>query len=88
MGLRFQRRVSFGGFHLNFSGSGLGLSVGSRGARWGISSTGRAYTSVGIPGSGISWRVYQGHSRGPHATWISTVVGWVLLILFLRWVLT
>lgn len=86
--IRFQRRVSFGLLHLNFSGLGMGLSVGARGARWGISSTGHAYSSVGIPGTGLSWRKYEheGHrSEVPHADWLSHVVSWVIVALLVRW---
>lgn len=88
MSLRFQRRVSLGGLHLNFSGSGLGLSVGTRGARFGVSSGGHAYSSVGLPGTGLSWRAYShdGHrSQGPHAEWLSHLVGWLIVLCLLRW---
>lgn len=60
MGLRFQRRVKIlPGVHLNLSRSGVGLSVGGRGAHVGITARGQRYTSVGLPGTGISWREYQ-----------------------------
>ena len=68
----------------------MGLSVGTRGARFGVSSTGHAYSSVGLPGTGLSWRTYshdKHRSQGPHGLWLSHLVGWVLLILLLRWVL-
>jgi hypothetical protein len=60
MGLRFQRRIRMlPGVHLNLSGSGLGVSIGGRGAHVGISARGRRYTSVGIPRTGLSWREQQ-----------------------------
>ena len=60
MGLRFQRRIRvFPGVHLNLSRSGVGLSVGGRGAHIGITARGQRYTSVGLPGTGLSWREYQ-----------------------------
>jgi hypothetical protein len=60
MGLRFQRRVKIlPGVRLNFSRSGVGLSVGGRGAHVGITARGQRYTSVGLPGTGVSWREYQ-----------------------------
>jgi Protein of unknown function (DUF4236) len=60
MGFRFQRRIKvLPGVHINLSKSGVGLSVGGRGAHIGIDSHGRRYTSVGLPGTGISWRGYQ-----------------------------
>jgi len=61
MGLRFQRRIKvLPGVRINLSKSGVGFSVGGRGAHIGIDSRGRRYTSVGLPGTGVSWREY-GH---------------------------
>jgi hypothetical protein len=66
MGLRFQRRIKvFPGLRLNLSRSGVGLSVGGRGAHVGITSRGQRYTSVGLPGTGLSWREYQHEPKGP-----------------------
>jgi len=60
MGLRFQRRIKIlPGVRINLSKSGVGLSVGGRGAHFGIDSRGRRYTSAGLPGTGLSWREYQ-----------------------------
>jgi len=60
MALRFQRRIRvLPGVHLNLSRSGVGLSVGGRGAHLGITARGQRYTSVGAPGTGLSWREYQ-----------------------------
>ena len=65
MGLRFQRRIKvFPGVRINLSKCGVGLSVGGRGAHFGIDSRGRRYTSVGLPGTGDSWREYQ-HKPAP-----------------------
>ena len=60
MGLRFQRRVKLlPGVHLNLSLSGVGVSVGGRGAHIGVTARGQRYTSVGLPGTGLSWREYK-----------------------------
>lgn len=60
MGLRFQRRIKvLPGVRINLSKSGVGLSVGGRGAHIGITARGQRYTSVGVPGTGVSWREYQ-----------------------------
>ena len=60
MGLRFQSRIKvLPGFRINLSKSGVGLSVGSRGAHIGITARGQGYTSIGMPGTGLSWREYQ-----------------------------
>ncbi len=60
MGLRFQRRLKLlPGVHLNLSGSGIGVSVGGRGAHIGVTARGQRYASVGLPGTGLSWREYH-----------------------------
>ena len=60
MGLRFQRRIKvFPGVRINLSKSGVGFSVGGRGAHIGIDSRGRRYASVGLPGTGVSWCEYE-----------------------------
>lgn len=53
MGWRF--RKSFGNkfFRVNLSKKGIGFSVGVPGARVGVNASGKKYTSVGIPGTGI-----------------------------------
>jgi cytoskeletal protein RodZ len=56
MGLRFRRSVSLGkGVRLNFGKKGTSVSFGGRGAHVTYSTTGRKTTSVGIPGTGISY---------------------------------
>jgi hypothetical protein len=65
MGLRFQRRIRvLPGLRINLSKSGFGVSVGGRGAHVGITARGQTYTSIGLPGSGLSWREYQ-HKPAP-----------------------
>jgi hypothetical protein len=60
MGLRLQRRVRLlPGVHLNLSRSGIGVSVGGRGAHVGITARGQRYASVGLPGTGVSIREYE-----------------------------
>lgn len=64
MGLRFQRRIkTLPGLHLNLSRSGVGFSIGGRGAHVGITSRGQRYSSVGVPGTGVSWREYERSHR-------------------------
>jgi hypothetical protein len=63
MGFRFSRRVSIlPGLKVNFSGSGLSLSAEVRGAHIDIGPRG-AYTSLGIPGTGLSYRQRIGGGR-------------------------
>ena len=56
MGFRFSRRIGIlPGLKLNFSGSGVSLSAGVRGAHLNFGSRG-TYASMGIPGTGLSYR--------------------------------
>ena len=56
MGLRFRKRIKlFKGVHLNIGKNGVSLSAGIPGFRKTIHSSGRVTTSVGIPGTGISY---------------------------------
>ena len=56
MPMRFRRSIKLGkGVRMNVSKGGLGLSVGGRGARYSVHSSGRRTTSVGIPGSGLGF---------------------------------
>lgn len=60
MGLCFQRRVKLlPGVHLSLSLSGVGVSVGGRGAHIGVTARGQRYTSIGLLGTGVSWREYH-----------------------------
>ncbi len=62
MGFFFRRSIKFGPIRFNFSKSGIGVSVGGRGFRTGISSTGRRTTRVSIPGTGIGYQ--YNHPKG------------------------
>jgi S-DNA-T family DNA segregation ATPase FtsK/SpoIIIE len=54
MSWRYQKRIRvLPGVHLNLSKSGLGVSIGSRGAHVGWTSRGRRYVSLGVPGTGF-----------------------------------
>ncbi|WP_320127767.1 DUF4236 domain-containing protein [uncultured Sphaerochaeta sp.] len=56
MGYRFHRSIKIAkGIRLNVSKSGLGLSVGPRGAKLSVNSKG-VYSNLGIPGTGLSQR--------------------------------
>lgn len=63
-GLRFQRRIKvLPGLRLNVSKSGVRFSIGGRGAHVRISGRGQRYMSLGLPGTGLSYRAYA--SRPP-----------------------
>lgn len=44
--------------NVNFSKSGVGVSYGIGGVRFGVNSKGKAYRSFNIPGSGLTWFDY------------------------------
>ena len=81
MTLRYQPRIKIlPGLHLNLSKSGVGFSAGLRGFHIGIDSRKRPYVSSGIPGTGLSWREYPGHSKPAD---VSDRGGCLLLVLFI-----
>jgi hypothetical protein len=47
------------GVRLNPSRSGIGVSLGGRGAYVRITARGQRYASLGFPGTGVSWREYE-----------------------------
>ena len=60
MGFRFRRSARLGPLRFNFAKGGLSsISVGGRGASFNIpvSRSGGARTTVGLPGTGMSWSV-------------------------------
>ena len=60
MGFRFRRSTRLGPLRFNFSKGGLSsISVGGRGASFNIpvARSGGARTTVGVPGTGLSWSV-------------------------------
>jgi hypothetical protein len=60
MGFYFRKSANFGPFRVNLSKSGLGYSVGGRGFRTGRSATGRHYTRLSVPGTGIGYQARRG----------------------------
>lgn len=58
MGLRFQKRIKIlPGVYINLSKSGVSASVGGHGATVNVGSTGKKMITVGLPGTGLSYRV-------------------------------
>src|SRR4051812_39625076 len=61
---RFRRSVRIApGVRLNVNKRSVGASFGPRGARYSINSDGRRTRSVGIPGTGVSYRSQSGPTR-------------------------
>ena len=66
MGFRFRRSTRLGPLRFNFSKGGLSsISVGGRGASFNIpvARSGGARTTVGVPGTGLSWSVEHAPDR-------------------------
>lgn len=56
MGLRFRKSIKLAkGVNLNIGKKSIGVSVGGKGARYSINSSGRRTTTIGIPNTGISY---------------------------------
>lgn len=55
MGMRYRKSIKMGPVRINASKSGVGWSVGTKGARYTKTANGRTRTTVGIPGTGLSW---------------------------------
>lgn len=56
MGLRFKRSIKISkGAKINLGKTGVSLSVGTRGAHYTVHSSGKKTTSVGLPGTGLSY---------------------------------
>lgn len=54
MGLQFRKRIKIcKGVNLNISKTGVGVSVGTKGARYSMHSSGRRTATVGLPGTGL-----------------------------------
>ncbi|WP_094461910.1 DUF4236 domain-containing protein [Pannonibacter phragmitetus] len=63
MAIRFQRRIRIApGVNVDFSRSGLGLSVGPRGFSF-SAGPGGVYRNIGLPGTGLSHREKIGGGR-------------------------
>lgn len=55
MGWSYRKSLNLGPFRINLSKSGIGYSVGGAGFRTGVSSSGRKYRSVSVPGTGLRY---------------------------------
>ena len=66
MGLRFRKSISIiPGVKLNFGKSGMSVSTGVPGFRKTFHTSGRVTTSVGIPGTGLSYVTTENKNRTP-----------------------
>jgi hypothetical protein len=80
MGFRFQRRIRIApGVRLNLCKSGISGSVGRTGLRLGLGAKRRKYFSVGLPGTGLSYRTFFGRPVTPQTL---RKVGYALIAAF------
>jgi tetratricopeptide (TPR) repeat protein len=88
MKLRMRRSKTLGaGFRVSVSKTGFGVSMGAKGARYSVHSSGRATRTVGIPGTGVYASSSSGGGRsqsggggaGAGRTWTSPGVQQVVL---------
>ena len=63
MGMRFRKSKKIGGLRINLSKSGIGWSVGTKGARYTKKAGGGTRSTVGIPGTGISYVKDSGNKK-------------------------
>lgn len=76
MGLRFRKSIKIApGVRLNLGKKSSSISFGGKGMRHTISSTGRRTTTVGIPGSGLSYSHTHGSKKPAQTKSISTRQG-------------
>lgn len=73
MGFYFRRSSRFGPFRLNFSKSGVGASVGVKGARLTLSPKGTTYITVGRGGFYYRQNLASAHNRSSPAPQYQTV---------------
>lgn len=64
MGLRFRRSFKIApGVRVNFNKKSASVSFGPKGLKHTVSTTGKSHTTVGIPGTGLSYTTTGGGSR-------------------------
>jgi hypothetical protein len=55
MGLVYRKTIKIGPLNINLSKSGVGFSLGVKGARVGRTAKGKIRTTLSIPGTGLSY---------------------------------
>jgi hypothetical protein len=78
VGWSYRKTFKAGPFRVNVGKSGVGYSVGGRGFRTGVRASGRRYTSMSLPGTGLR---YTKSARKGASGCLVVLMGWVLLAL-------
>lgn len=82
MGLRFQKRIKIlPGVYINLSKSGVSASVGGHGATVNVGADGRRMITLGIPGTGLSYRVPLGGTILVAVVIVAVLIGLAFLIM-------
>lgn len=90
MGMRFRKSFSLGGARLNISKSGIGYSVGTKGARVTKTAKGGIRTTASIPGTGISYvkESGKGSTAAPSAVNSDTPYSFLAIVLRILSIIT
>ena len=68
MGMRFRKSFGIKGARVNLSKSGIGCSVGTKGARYTKLANGRTKTTLSVPGTGLSYVSESGNGSKGNST--------------------
>jgi L,D-peptidoglycan transpeptidase YkuD (ErfK/YbiS/YcfS/YnhG family) len=80
MGFRFRKRIKIlPGFWFNISKSGISTSIGSKGLTVNLKD-GKTRTTVGIPGTGLSYRTTSTSTPEESAPTRSGIPDWVWVL--------
>jgi hypothetical protein len=77
VGWSYRKSFRAGPFRVNVSKSGIGYSAGGRGFRTGVRASGRRYTSMSVPGTGV--RYTKTVAKGSSGC-LLVVAGWTLVV--------
>jgi Protein of unknown function (DUF4236) len=81
MGFRFQKRITIlPGVHLNLSKTGVSVSLGGHGATINAGTQGQRTVTLGIPGTGLSYKMPLSAGVGLIIVALVVVLGLVWLI--------
>jgi len=63
MNIGFRKTIKLGFLNINISKSGIGISIGGKGIRFGVDSSGKRYSHYSIPKTGFYSRNYNKKNR-------------------------